>query len=214
MSQQKATHSTEQRIVEAAKTLFLTQGFNKTSVRQIVADAGVTTGSLYHFFSGKDDMLKAIVSEHLAVLYEVSEQKTQATQGKPYMPFFYELTLFLRLINSKKNLRDLMARATESVAIADSIVESRTALLQQWFSPFNPQFTHRDYYHRAIFVKGMMRSILMYKIAHPFEHIDEQLHLLTETCAKMFNVPEDEFAAIYQQIRAVTDDDLPDLGEV
>ena len=54
---------TRKRILEAAKTEFAAQGFQGASLRRICSGAGVTTGALYFFFEGKDDLFQNVLSE-------------------------------------------------------------------------------------------------------------------------------------------------------
>lgn len=54
---------TRQRLLEAASTEFATEGFQKASLRAICAKAGVTTGALYFFFKGKDDLFANTVED-------------------------------------------------------------------------------------------------------------------------------------------------------
>ncbi|MCR5282523.1 MAG: TetR/AcrR family transcriptional regulator [Lachnospiraceae bacterium] len=48
-------------LIEAAKEEFLEKGYNKASLRNICAKAGVTTGALYFFFKNKEDLFAEIV---------------------------------------------------------------------------------------------------------------------------------------------------------
>jgi AcrR family transcriptional regulator len=50
----------EQRIIASAVELFAEQGFDATTVQQVVDRAEVTKGALYHYFDAKDDLLYAI----------------------------------------------------------------------------------------------------------------------------------------------------------
>ena len=54
---------TRQWILHAAKAEFSEQGFQGSSLRRICSAAGVTTGALYFFFKGKDDLFEAVLSE-------------------------------------------------------------------------------------------------------------------------------------------------------
>lgn len=47
----------------AAVTLFAEQGYDATSVSQVVARAGVAKGALYHHFGSKDDLLYEVYRE-------------------------------------------------------------------------------------------------------------------------------------------------------
>lgn len=48
---------TRRAIMEAAAQLIRQDGFDRMTVRDICAKAGVTTGAFYHHFKGKDDLL-------------------------------------------------------------------------------------------------------------------------------------------------------------
>ncbi len=50
-------------LVASARRLFGDKGFAATSLDEIVADAHVTKGALYHHFSGKDDLFAAVYEE-------------------------------------------------------------------------------------------------------------------------------------------------------
>jgi AcrR family transcriptional regulator len=51
---------TRERILEAAEQLFLERGYRATSVQDIAAAAGFTTGALYSSFKSKDDLFLAV----------------------------------------------------------------------------------------------------------------------------------------------------------
>jgi AcrR family transcriptional regulator len=51
---------TRQRILDAALDLFIEQGFDGTSLRQIAEQLGVTKAALYYHFESKDDILMAL----------------------------------------------------------------------------------------------------------------------------------------------------------
>ena len=54
-----------QRVIEAATALFAEQGYESTSVQQIVSRAGVTKGAMYHYFSSKDELLAGTYAQLL-----------------------------------------------------------------------------------------------------------------------------------------------------
>lgn len=56
--------STRDRLVDAARELFWARGYEATSVSDILERAGVNSGSLYHFFDGKQDLLLAVVDRY------------------------------------------------------------------------------------------------------------------------------------------------------
>ncbi|MGW1681351.1 TetR/AcrR family transcriptional regulator [Saccharopolyspora sp. NPDC002376] len=56
-----------QRLLSVATKLFAEQGYELTSVQQIVDAAGVTKGAMYHYFGSKDDLLYEIYARVLRV---------------------------------------------------------------------------------------------------------------------------------------------------
>ena len=62
------------RLLTVATRLFAEQGFETTSVQQIVDAAGVTKGAMYHYFGSKDDLLYEIYARVLRVQTARMEQ--------------------------------------------------------------------------------------------------------------------------------------------
>lgn len=65
--EEKSTVTLE-KIQQAAIEEFSEKGFQGASLRQIVKQAGVTTGALYGYFSGKEALFASIVEPHAAAL--------------------------------------------------------------------------------------------------------------------------------------------------
>jgi AcrR family transcriptional regulator len=57
---------TRDRIVQEAMRLFWEKGYASTSVAEILKASGANSGSLYHFFPGKQDLLVAVLDMYLA----------------------------------------------------------------------------------------------------------------------------------------------------
>ncbi len=61
-SQADRTTATRAALVDAGRRLFAEHGAAHVSAEQLVAEAGLTRGALYHHFSGKDDVFRAVFS--------------------------------------------------------------------------------------------------------------------------------------------------------
>jgi TetR/AcrR family transcriptional repressor of nem operon len=55
------SNSTRDRLIESARDLFLQKGYNATGVAEILKRADAKSGSLYHFFPTKEDLLLAVL---------------------------------------------------------------------------------------------------------------------------------------------------------
>ena len=56
---------TREVILKSAAKVFFENGFEKTSVKMILKEAGIVTGSLYHFFPSKEALFEAVVEDFL-----------------------------------------------------------------------------------------------------------------------------------------------------
>ncbi|HEY9101328.1 TetR/AcrR family transcriptional regulator [Chitinimonas sp.] len=61
-------------ILDAALDLFVARGFAATKVEDIARAAGVTAGTIYRYFGGKEDILKALIRESFSPTLEEGEQ--------------------------------------------------------------------------------------------------------------------------------------------
>src|SRR5258708_10371771 len=65
-----------QQILGAAQRCFTRNGFQATSMQDIFAESGLSAGSVYSHFTGKDEIITAIA-------YDVTDKIT-ATAGSPF----------------------------------------------------------------------------------------------------------------------------------
>ena len=67
---EEAVASRKDRIENAAKQLFIRQGFHATSIRNIAARAGTSLGNLYNYYPTKEAILGSIISKYQRVIDE------------------------------------------------------------------------------------------------------------------------------------------------
>jgi TetR/AcrR family transcriptional regulator, transcriptional repressor for nem operon len=77
--QSTQSESTRDRIIEAARDLFSRQGYAATGISQILRASRARSGSLYHFFPSKEDLLVAVLEKHRTTL----EPKVLRQPGGP-----------------------------------------------------------------------------------------------------------------------------------
>jgi AcrR family transcriptional regulator len=80
-------------IFHASVHLFLSKGFNETSMREIADAAGIGKSTLYDYFPSKDDILLSFVEDELQTLTDqmgdIGKQDTGAMQKLRKMMFAY-----------------------------------------------------------------------------------------------------------------------------
>ena len=66
LNRKQAQAQTHERLIAAARQVFLDRGFHAASVADIAAEAGYTTGAIYSNFGGKDELFLAMLDAELA----------------------------------------------------------------------------------------------------------------------------------------------------
>lgn len=68
--------TTHAKIIESGKRLFLENGYERTNLRELCKEAGITTGSFYRHFESKEDLFSFLVKpviDGVSEMYQSSE---------------------------------------------------------------------------------------------------------------------------------------------
>ena len=98
----KSSRNTKGRIVSAAWKLFYAQGYDNTTVDEIIAESGTSKGSFYHYFEGKDALLGSLS-------YLFDEKYEELIDRIPPQADSFETLMFLN--------RELFAMIENSVSM-------------------------------------------------------------------------------------------------
>lgn len=95
----KKSRNTKGKIVSAAWKLFYQQGYDETTIEEIVEESGTSRGSFYHYFEGKDALLSS-----LSYLFDDKYAELEKTMdpGLPVIDklLFMNQELFLMIENT------------------------------------------------------------------------------------------------------------------
>lgn len=96
----------KQNIIDAAYSLFISKGYNSTSIQDILDEAGISKGTFYNYFTSKTECLIAIME---SVGNEIRQKRMEAAAGKPVNdPTVLAEQLCVRIqMNREKNLFSL-----------------------------------------------------------------------------------------------------------
>ncbi len=128
---------TKQQMVAAAEELFLTRGYEATSVQDILDVVHGSKGGFYHHFESKDDVLKLLCAQHAqkAATEAMGSLNTQAGDAVKRLSLLLQAAMPLRLDNTPfLSLLLPMLDRQESVAVRvtyqQSLAECFQPLLQ------------------------------------------------------------------------------------
>ena len=175
---EKDKDEVRQRILAAAKELFVQQGYKKTTIRQIVEKSGVLTGSIYYFFKNKEDIFQSLVMELLRQCTDLIaahfRQESPAMNQLVRETYYEGYTTPLTFEKITDHLADMTGRI-----FGDSLGLSK-----------------EDIFLRSLLIKGAMRGyIVQFDFSQPMDSqkyaalvLDTALQLLGISAAESHDV--------------------------
>lgn len=107
----KNTRNTKGKIIVAAWKLFYEQGYDDTTIEEIIDESGTSKGSFYHYFTGKDALLSSLSYMFDEKYEELTEELTDSMSAFDKL-IFLNKELFAMVENSIS--LDLLAKLLSS----------------------------------------------------------------------------------------------------
>ena len=127
----KSSGKTREKLVKAAMELFARKGFDKTTVDEIVAKAGVAKGTFYLYFKSKDDLIKELAFEVMPIMAMPSLNDPYITVsypnlesyliqlGREFLEFYsdeYRAEIFFHMLSVRERMKGIGDIYTQACA--------------------------------------------------------------------------------------------------
>jgi AcrR family transcriptional regulator len=190
-------------LITTAAELFRRHGYAQTGVNQIIKEANATSGSFYHFFPAKEDLLLAVV-DHVAEIFESEIFAPAADRSdNPVDEIFTILDLYRQQLNDggfsfgspmaslsaevSENHPQVRARLAEVFASWSDRIEE---LLRRAGNRLPPSFDHTAL--AQLVVCTMEGAVLGARLNHslaPFDAVIAQLRSYFELLDSRSEIP-------------------------
>ena len=80
---QERSRATVDALVEATARILVRDGFDRASTNRIAQEAGVSIGSLYQYFPGKEALVVAVIERHNREIMQVARDAVAEAEGLP-----------------------------------------------------------------------------------------------------------------------------------
>jgi len=117
-------------LVAAAAHLFKTNSFDRTTVRMLAAETGLKSGSLFHHFKDKEEILVAVIEDGLNKSLEKIKQETATSKNTDERLFALIHGHLKTLHGSEKDAH--IVSITEWKSLSDSSKEHLIQLRDQY----------------------------------------------------------------------------------
>jgi len=195
----------EQKIINAAKTVFMDKGFNSTKMQDVANEAGISRTSLNYYFRSKEKLFNQIVEQLISIfaprMFKVLESDLPADQKldllvdeytqlmieNPQYPFFVisEITrdpdaaveIFMTRIIEISNTATMLNNLRQFLPISDERPEALPEFMLSFASLFITPALLWPVYRKITGTESSFESFLVSRKAH----IKTSLHSLHAT---------------------------------
>ena len=161
-------------ILKAAVGLFVKQGIEATTTKQIAEKAGVAEGTLYRHYKGKEEMAYTIFVTHLEEFTQELKKATEPAKTtyekiraiiKTYFEFFEsERTLFEYIVTSEhRELKNYPTTKTHPGHVVRELVEEGIK---------NQEIPEQNVVLASAYVVGIIHRVSVYRI---YNRIQDEL---------------------------------------
>ena len=208
MDLRRDSSETRRKILTVCVRLFLEQGYKRTSVSQIVDEAGVARGSYLNLFPTKDKILLDLTETMFGGQFGMARSIAD-TKLPPVYAYAVETAIQLTLTELNENLREIYIEAYSLPDTSEYIYLHTTAELKQIFSANFPDYSDSDFYEMEIGTAGLMRNYMARKCDIHFP-LERKLSRFLTAAMRVYRVPEDE---LEQAVRFVERLDIRSIAE-
>lgn len=175
-------------ILNVSRRLFIQQGYSATTIRQILTESGITTGTLYHFFKDKDDILMQLAADHLD---DVSVLIKSLTENDPDPAVFYALEVSIMFITIHKydRVAELYLSMYRSWRVSDLICRNHGVKNRQIFGKRNKDRTDEWWYIRSLAITGIMQNCIAERLNNNKMTVEMNIEIILTAAFGYFNIP-------------------------
>lgn len=180
-----------QEILDAALSLFSEKGFHSVTMHEIASTSEFAVGTLYKFFSNKDDLYKALILEkadefHFALIEAIESGQDEMNSIRAYIEtyivLFMENEKYVRLYFAETKGASFNIRA----GLDEEIKEKHEQVIKKLSNVFDrgirqKLFVNHDPFLLATALEGVTHAFLVQQLDYTNEHPFD-----ADTIIKMF----------------------------
>lgn len=175
------------KILAAAITLFLRNGYEKTTTAQIAQIAELSPSSFFAAFENKEALLLALTETMFSSQFSYVEQQEI---DDPLRLYCTETALQMHIAELSDSIREVYVMAYSLPTTTDYINRMMTERLGAIFGRFNPDAEEKDFYELEIASAGITRGF-MAKPCGLYFTMEQKLRRYLDCCLKLYNVPKE-----------------------
>lgn len=183
--------SVKSKVLHTAIKMFLSSGYEKTTMREIAKEAEVNYGSLMFAFKNKESLVCELVGHVIDCQFDVISEALEGKTDDKVIEYAMETTLQLYLAESSEYMREMYVVSYSMENSSRVIFNNITKKLQSIFGSHLPDLEEKDFYELEIASAGIMRNFLMTKCDKYFT-MDRKVKRFLETTFLVYRVSDEK----------------------
>ena len=185
--------SVRSKILHAAAKLFLSVGYEQSTIVRIAEEAGVNRGSVIYFFKNKENIVCELVAFVLEGQFNAITAFLKDKTEDRILFYAAETTLQLYMAESSEHMREMYNVAYSLPNSAGVIYRTITGKLEYVFREYLPTWDTKDFYEREIASAGVMRNHMSVPCDMYFT-MDRKVRSFLESTFLLYRVPDEKIA--------------------
>ena len=191
------------KIIKISRRLFLDQGYENTTVRQILKKAGLSTGSLYHFFKNKEEILLFSLKDALLEISSLTDGMA-VKYNEPVLRYALGIALGTSEIFKYKPLFNFYDAIYKNESAENFMVDLKVTRMKTLLKELNLHFTDNEVHTRILAIHGATRALMLAKINNQLSASLEEIYsLIIKIALSEFNVPKKQIEKILKLTRKI-----------
>ena len=201
MARNKKSSEKIQKITDISRNLFIRNGYDNTSVRDILTQAGISTGSLYNFFRNKEEILLSIYKEILEQIDRTCEEITSGLDN-PLLKFSVSIALQSIVFMNNQSKKNIYFAAFQSRLVEEYIIEQNHKVVRSLLEEAGLYFTAREIRIRTVALNACVNAVLEDCLHLQPDLEDHQIYsLLIRIGLAQFDVPDGQIDSVIRKTR-------------
>jgi AcrR family transcriptional regulator len=201
MTRNKNSSAKIQKITDISRKLFIQNGYDNTSVRDILTETGISTGSLYNFFKTKEEILLSIYKDILEQINQTSEEITSGLDN-PLLKFSVSIALQVIIFMNNRSRKNIYFAAFQSRLVTEYIIEQKHFVVKSLLEDAGLYFTNHEIRVRTVALHACVNAVLEDCLRMQPDLEDHQIYsLLIRLGLAQFDVPDGQIDSAIRKTR-------------
>lgn len=130
-------------IIEKASELFISQGYEKTTIRQIATACNLGRGHLYYYFKKKEEIILYLYKSLIEKIYDYINRK-HSMELEPLVSYAIIQYIYIYIISKDQEIFRIYIESSGIDSIRNEYIEILKEILKDKIEHKNYNFTEKD----------------------------------------------------------------------